>query len=102
VESIASSSKVFALPETNKSILSFDDVFAWKDDPTEKFDHMMRISKTDGIGITLGNKTFSFFRIISKNNEETVSNYQFTMKFSTLNNLKLAINKIENQLIPKN
>jgi hypothetical protein len=80
-------------PSTSKEVLSFDEVLKYKEDPAEKFTRMIRLSKTDGIGMT--NNSFAIFRIIEKDKVETISNYQFTMKYSVIPNLIQALEKIK-------
>src|SRR5258708_36266659 len=76
--------------------IKFDEVMPYKANPAEKFDKVVRLSDTEGMGVTSSN--VSFFRIVKKDNEEAISTYQFALKNASLANTINSLNNVYKNL----
>ena len=78
--------------ESTNSKIAFDEVLDFQIDPAEKFNKIIRLSKTEGMGILTN--SISIFRIVTKNGEESISSYQFGIKNSVIPNLIISLQKV--------
>jgi len=74
--------------------IKFDEVMPYNNDPAAKFDRIIRLSDSEGIGTTP--TSVLFFRIMNKNNVEIISNYQFAIRKASLTNAIKALINIKN------
>ncbi len=84
--------------ETEKSYgelsgVVFDEVLAFKPDESAKFSQKIKFSSSEGIGLK-GDKVY-LFRVYKKDDKDEISKYQFGIDISAVNNLKLALDKMQ-------
>jgi len=75
------------------SAVVFDEVLAYKADEGAKFSQKIKFSSGEGIGLK-GDKVY-IFRVFRKDNKDEISKYQFGFDIAAVNNLMLALEKMQ-------
>jgi hypothetical protein len=87
----STSCKPIQVDDDEVGSIAFDEVLQYKEDSSAKYNKIIRMSPEFGMGI-LDNKV-EFFRIVKKNEKESISGYKFGFKFSVVPNAIKAMQK---------